>query len=322
MGARTKNILKLTVAAVVLYFIAIKFIENWSEVRSFEWRLDYFQVIISIALHLVTFLLFSKVWCWLMRSYGHTVAVKHAFKIAYLLNLGRYVPGKIWPVFGMAYLAKRIGISERESVSSWIVAQLYANLSSALVCITIAMIEPSIRDYLFQTLPEVVALSAVGVVFLGVAVLLASPHLMNSALNVVLRALKRNEVELRITRGESLRLLFGYVLSWGMYGVAFWVFINSLSPAIHATPLVSIGAFVVAYQVGYLAFFVPGGIGVREAAISIALKPFIGEAAFGVAVAARLWNMIVEISAALIAYKFPLPDSQRETTESMSDRNC
>ncbi len=314
MKTRTKNIIKVAIAALVLYFVADKFIANWSQIETYPWRLNYLQLTASVALHLLAFLLLSEVWCWLMRSYGYRVKVKHAFKIAYLLNLGRYIPGKIWPVFGMAYLAKRIGISERESVSSWIVAQLYANLSSALLCISIALIEPSIRDYLFQTLPESVVIAAVTLVVVGLGLLIASPHLMNNVLNFALRRLKRSEVELQITRGASLRLLFGYIVAWSLYGFAFWVFINSLSPEIQVAPLVSIGAFVVAYQIGYLAFFAPGGIGVREAAISIVLKPYIGEAAFGVAIAARLWNMIVEISAALIAYKLSLPEAPEQVS--------
>lgn len=313
MKTRNKNIIKVALTALVFYFVASKFIANWSQIETYSWRLNYLQLIASVALHLLTFLLLSEVWCWLMRSYGHRVKVKHAFKIAYLLNLGRYVPGKIWPVFGMAYLARRIGISERESVSSWIVAQLYSNLSSALVCIAIALIEPSIRDYLFQTLPESVVIGVFTLMMVVLALLIASPHLMNNLLNFTLRRLKRSEVELQITRGASLRLLLGYILAWSLYGLAFWMFINSLSPAIQVAPLISIGAFVVAYQLGYLAFFAPGGIGVREAAISIVLKPYIGEAAFGVAIAARLWNMIVEISAALIAYKLSLPEAQENT---------
>ena len=314
MKRQTKTAIKILIALIVLYFVADKFLDNWSKVTAFDWEPDALTIAISIALHLLTFALFSKVWCWLMQSYGHAISVKHAFKIAYLLNLGRYVPGKVWPVFGMAYLAKRIGVSERESVSSWIVAQVYANISSALLCISIALIEPSIRDYLFQTLPDTVVVIALAVIAIGSIVLLASPHLMHVTLNHLLKLLKREPVELHITRGASLRLLVGYSAAWGMYGVAFWTFINGLSPDLNASLLVSIGAFVVAYQVGYLAFFVPGGIGVREAAISIVLLPYIGEAAFGAAIAARLWNMVVEISAALIAYKLPLPDTDNHSS--------
>jgi len=242
-----------------------------------------------------------------MESYGHRVSLKHAFKIAYLLNLGRYIPGKIWPVFGMAYLAKKIGIEEGESMSSWIIAQLYANVSSALLCITIAMIEPSIRQYLFENLPESVVLGAVVLIIVASALLLLAPGIVNSIVNFALRLLKRDNVSIHITPSASAKLLMGYVVAWFAYGISFWLLIIGLSDEITVAPLIAIGAFVVAYQAGYLAFFAPGGIGVREFAITVILEPHIGQAAaVGVAIAARLWNMITEIFASLVAYKLPL----------------
>ena len=69
----------------------------------------------------------------------------------------------------------------------------------------------------------------------------------------------------------------------------------------------SIGAFIIAYQLGYLAFFAPGGIGVRELVLTTILVPFLGPIAASVSIAARLWNMTTEIIAALICtlIKFP-----------------
>jgi len=64
----------------------------------------------------------------------------------------------------------------------------------------------------------------------------------------------------------------------------------------------TVGSFILAYQLGYLAFFAPGGIGVRELVITVILTPYLGSITAGIAVAARIWNMVVEIIAATIAW--------------------
>ncbi len=59
-----------------------------------------------------------------------------------------------------------------------------------------------------------------------------------------------------------------------------------------------------------------GGIGVRELALIGLLHPFLGPISAAVAVAARLWNMVVEIIAVIIAWRVPMPaeNSERDLT--------
>ena len=63
------------------------------------------------------------------------------------------------------------------------------------------------------------------------------------------------------------------------------------------------GVFIIAYQVGYLAMFSPGGLGVRELVLSTLLMPYLGPLAAGVAVAARIWNILAEIMAFFTAWR-------------------
>ncbi|NMC43979.1 MAG: UPF0104 family protein, partial [candidate division Zixibacteria bacterium] len=56
--------------------------------------------------------------------------------------------------------------------------------------------------------------------------------------------------------------------------------------------------------IGYLAIFAPGGIGPREAVMTLLLAPFFGPAvAAALSLASRLWLIVVEAVAALIALK-------------------
>jgi glycosyltransferase 2 family protein len=302
-SSRVSVFVKLGLTAVALYFVGNQIQENWSEVTEFEWALDPFRIGVSLILHLVTFALFSQVWRWLIGAYGHKVSLGQSFRIAYLANLGRYVPGKIWTALGMVYLAKQEGISERESLSSWIVAQFYAITSSFALCALIALARPSILADVTQIVSQSVISAALIVVVVLTIALLSTPMLVERFVNFGLSVLRRAPISLTISRSLSMRLFFGYLICWASYGYAFWWFTTGISASADIPVLVGIGAFVIAYQVGYLALFAPGGIGVRELALTVVLSPFIGDAAVAVAVAARLWNTSAEILATIIAFK-------------------
>jgi len=60
----------------------------------------------------------------------------------------------------------------------------------------------------------------------------------------------------------------------------------------------SMAAFLVAGVAGILAVFVPAGLGVREAALSLLLAPQLGEGlAIGLALASRVWLLLSELGA-------------------------
>ncbi|MFQ5607468.1 MAG: lysylphosphatidylglycerol synthase transmembrane domain-containing protein [Candidatus Zixiibacteriota bacterium] len=307
------RIIKFILAVVVAYFVWRQLSQNWQEVLKFEWNIAPGELALSIALHLVTFAAFSKVWSWLIRAYGINVQFRDAFKISYLASLGRYIPGKIWPVFGMVYLARQVGIKESESVSSWAVAMLYAILSSAVLCVALALIDPSIRNGLFELASSAVIVAlAIGALSVSAALLLL-PGAAARMLNLGLRILRRDPISLEITRRTSVTIFLGYLACWILYGAAFWLFIGAMTDQVELPALVGIGAFVIAYQMGYLAIFVPGGIGVRELALAAILGPFVGEAAIGIALAARIWNLAVEILATVIAFNIRAPRERSPT---------
>ncbi len=301
------NFIKLALTAAVAYFLWGQISQNWEEVVQFEWQLNPGLLALSVGLHLLTFAAFSLVWSWLIGAYGFDVKFRSAFKIGYLANLGRYLPGKIWPVFGMAYIAKQVDIDERASVTSWAVALVYAIASSFAVCASIAAIYPELIDIVAKLVPRSVTLVGLSLVALVSLLLMLYPKIVSRLVNVGLRALRREQLDFDINRRTSIRVFFGYAGCWLLYGLSFWTFLQSINAGASIPIHVGIMSFILSYQIGYFAFFAPGGIGVRELALTYSLGPFIGPLAGGVAVAGRLWNIAVEIIAALVALKIKLP---------------
>ncbi len=310
MNASTKKILSFTIKAaltlVVIYFVADQLIDNWHSVLEFKWRLNIPLIALSLALHLITFALFAWVWCLLMVGFGHQVPLRHGFKVAYIANLGRYIPGRIWPVFGMLYVANQIKIPKETAVMSWGIAQIYAIPPSLVVALTGMWLFPEMLsggwgEFLKGQLPLLSGLT----VTISVC-LLFLPKLVVRFLNFFLVKFKRTPVHFDLSVGRAISVYFGYLICWTVYGTAFWVFLLSLSPEHQIGPGPAIGAFVTAYQAGYFMIFAPGGIGARELVMSATLAPFIGPASVGVAVAARIWNTLSDVFASIIAIKIRL----------------
>ena len=103
------------------------------------------------------------------------------------------------------------------------------------------------------------------------------------------------------TKGFALFAFAGYVLGWTCFGLAYWLFLKSVLGDAAPSVLASIGLYNIAYQIGYLALFAPGGLGPRELVMGELLKPFVGPVGPTLAVVARLWSVLIDTSSALIA---------------------
>lgn len=296
-------VIKAVLTLVVVYFVAVQLIDNWQAVREFQWHLNFFLLIASILLHLITFLLFSWVWCKLMLGFGYQVPLRHGFKVAYIANLGRYVPGRIWPVFGMTYVAKQINVPKETAVASWVIALLFGIPPSFLVALLGMLLVPEMLAGSWGSAlrPQLPLLFAVTIALS--LCLLILPKYIVVLLNFVLKKLKRSEIHFSMSVRLASVVYFGYFVCWIIYGLAFWTFLYALSPNHVISTVAAVGAFVTAYQAGYFMIFTPGGIGTRELVLAGLLAPFIGPASVGIAVAARIWNTLCDIIASVIAIK-------------------
>ena len=146
--------------------------------------------------------------------------------------------------------------------------------------------------------------------FLISLILIIKPKVVFKLYNLLLRLLKKSEVNFKLNPLLALKIFLGYVICWIFYGLSFYFLLRSLGPTITFDIFQPIIIFVLAYQIGYLAFFAPGGIGVRELILTKGLTSFFGEVAIGISIVARIWNLIVEIISALIALSIKIDEDK------------
>ena len=107
--------LKLVLAAAITWLILRGAGLTLAEAWEVDWsvvRLNVPFLVLSAALLLVVFVIPATLWSRVLAAFGETpVPVAQATAMLLVANLGRYVPGKVVQVAGLAVLARRAGMS-------------------------------------------------------------------------------------------------------------------------------------------------------------------------------------------------------------------
>ena len=111
------NLLKIALTLVILYFLYRQVAHHWQEIKAYQWQIHWGYLILSVVVGIGTFFILSLIWRRIIAGFGHQLSVTKAFRIFYLSDLGRYIPGKIWPLLGVLYLSKKEGIPPERALS-------------------------------------------------------------------------------------------------------------------------------------------------------------------------------------------------------------
>ena len=89
------SLIKWILIALILYFIYRQISAQWEQVRDYDWTINWVYFISSIIILQIGLFYKSFLWSRVLACFGTYLPPMRAFKVAYLSNLGRYVPGKI-----------------------------------------------------------------------------------------------------------------------------------------------------------------------------------------------------------------------------------
>jgi len=280
--------------ALVVFFVARYLARNWDEVRRAQLELTFRPgwVIASLVLVLGTYGILIESWRRMLAGWGPLLGWWESARVWVISSMGKYIPGKVWAIAGMALLAQRRGVPPWAATASAILLQVVSIATGALIVgITgIAALEashPGSTIALWLLLAGSVA---------GLALVL-SPRVSARLLRLVSPA-----GDERLTPSAAA-VGFGIVANataWVTYGVALWLLARGVLPGAGLGVIEAIGAFAASYIAGYLFLLAPGGLGVRESVFVIMLEPRIGLAnALALAAVSRLGMTAADVLAAL-----------------------
>ena len=204
-------------------------------------------------------------------------------------TLAKYLPGSIWSVAATAGMAREAGASPVALPSSFLL-QGALNFVGAISLAALA--QASAAWFVPHTPVWLVAALVIG------ALALVHPVVVSTLVRAGARAARRTAPEWHGSWPGGALLLALHVATWAAYGATFALFLSGIVPigGVSWTHLAGINAL--AYTAGFLAFFAPAGLGVREAALVGLLVPLVPGLGARVAVAAssRLWLVLTEVA--------------------------
>ena len=280
--------LQAVLALVLVVSVARQLIRNWREIATtnLQWRLEPARLILAALLTWSAYAGLIWSWRYLLKGWGYLLPPLRATRIWALASLGRYLPGKVWTVAGMAVLAQGAGVPIGVSTATAVILQVVALGTGVVVTVAVG------RELLTAL---AIPFRVGAVVLAGLAAAVLAVLLVPQAARAVFRrglgaeAGSPPPVAVLVAIGAN-------ALAWVLYGVAFWLVAKGVLPSVNLDLRTAIGAFATSYIVGLLAPFAPGGLGVRESVFIVVLRGVIGLApAAALGVASRLFITVTEL---------------------------
>jgi uncharacterized membrane protein YbhN (UPF0104 family) len=295
MRVLTGRVVRWGFVAVAAALCGLEIHDQWPAVRSALGHLGVLPVVGALIAVLLGLAAGMQSWRVLLAALGSPLPPRAAAGVVFVGQLGKYVPGSIWPVLAQMELGRAHRVPRRRSATASALTMLLS-LAAGLIAALL-------------TLPFLAggATARYRWAFLLAPVLLAClhPRVLNPVLGRLLRLARRAPLDQPLTGRAVATALAWALASWVPYGLQVWLLAVRLGAPPGRAVVLSIGGFAFAWSVGFVAVFVPAGVGVREVLLVAVLGTMLGTGdATAIALVSRLLMTAGDLCAAGLAVAF------------------
>ncbi|MDX6204833.1 MAG: glycosyltransferase 2 family protein [Frankiales bacterium] len=248
------------VLAVGLLVAAL--VDQWHNVSSGWHELPVHSLLLAAGAVLLGLFFSALAWRALLADLGQQIPVMGAVRVFFVGQLGKYLPGSVWPVVAQMELGKAHGLSRRP-VGTVALLVMVLNVATGLLVAVVL---------LPFTSPHALSRYGWAIAFLPVGLALLHPRILNPVVNKAFSLARREPLEQPLTL-RGIAVATGWtMLMWASYGVQIWVLADGLhAQGAKSLPLLATGAFALAWTAGFVAIVFPAGAGIREAVLIVAM---------------------------------------------------
>ena len=209
-------------------------------------------------------------------------------------QLGKYVPGGIWPIVGRAELATRAGATRSTAYQATALSMFATYGAAVVVAVFAGLVSPTDRRLI------ALALALGTLIVLG---LLVMPAARERILRTIRRFTKR---ELNLPEGTRVLLdLARHIPVWLLIALGNVFIVVALGGDIDLGIVIDLTfATALSWVIGFVVVGVPGGLGVREATFIALMSDQLGLA---LATSVALSSRVISIAADLAGASLSLP---------------
>jgi len=287
-----QSLAALIVVALVIYFFRTQFIKNWDQLQNVRFDLNYAFLTLSLVCIMLSYLVNTYAWQYGVNLFaaGRKFAFTESVGMVNTTQLTKYIPGKVWGY------AMQMVLVDRKSLP--VSTVLYVNLLLALTNSFIALLVGGVYFMLSSLLvPHYLAISATAALLvIYLFFFLFNARFFALLLKVFERIFKRQIRFCEMGLSDMMRIQLLCAVSAVLFGLSAIFCCGGIGFRITPGVAWSVSSgFLFSDTVGFLAFFMPGGVGVRESLFYFMLRGHgAGSLALILPIAMRLVSMLVD----------------------------
>lgn len=302
--------MKISLLMLVFAFLYLRLSNEFSAIGNKIYEVHTGTLLLSLAFMLLYQVASIVLWQFLTTLYNQQLPFFLTASIWSFSVLGKYVPGKalLWGLRFTSY-KKHHPAFRADSIVHCFLIEYLSNIIAGVILLLVSLTILPVKGFEGGMMVGSLMIFAVSLVAVH-------PRVLHS---LTLQLMKRFGVSSAIERGvfrDTVKTIIFSLINWGILGLTIYVICIAVSPHTNGGGYFYVTtAYAFAGMAGFLAFFAPSGIGVREAILIEALSPQMPlEDAALVAALARLVSTIGELgSAALFSLIVSVANPLRRT---------
>lgn len=290
--------------------------QGWSPPPGFESRRMVLPIALGAVLYTLITLLLAGGWWWLTGVYGRRSAPVATAAVWARTQIAKYIPGNVFHYVGRQALGRRLGLGHEALVASYLL-ELVSFLAAAAAI--------GVGGALAARSPAAAAVSLpliAGVTVLG---LFAWPFADATLRRFPWTAEKMAALP-RLSVTGAVRLLLPALASHAAFVIAAGMLLLFLLRAMGGTslgPADVLWVYPLAHVAGLLTPGAPGGLGVREAVLTLSLGEAIGSGnAAALALALRLVTILGDVLTFGLGMLVPVTEDGEPGAALLADRGA
>jgi hypothetical protein len=231
-------------------------------------------------------------WRQMLLGLGIDPSRSGSFRVFFVSQIGKYLPGSVWPVVAQMEFGKKVGAGRRTMLS--------ANALSLALSVAVGLIVAAV----LLPLASPSALRTFGWFFLFLPFLLAllHPRSIPGLLDWLFKRIGRPPLGQRLPWSSTVRAAGWALLSWVLLGLHLYALTSGLGMSGPRILAASIGGFALAVCVGILVVPAPAGAGIRDVVLIATLGVWMtGAQALGIGLVSRVLMIVADLLLAALA---------------------
>ena len=279
------------VAAVGLSAYAVA--TRWHEVSQHLHQIGWGRAALCVPPMLAGLFCGMRAWRSILSGMGSQLPLRPSARVYFVGQLGKYIPGSIWPVLAQMELGHDHDVPRRRSAAALVIAIIVSLATGLIVTVlTIPFVDGGRYPALWWLLVPVPILVA-----------LLNPRVLWGCLRrIPVLNLKSSLPPVLPNRSMAAAVAWA-TLGWLSYGLHVAVLVAAFREhGADTVAVASIGGYALAWTAGLIAFLLPAGAGARDVTLVLALSGVVAtNPAIAVAVVSRAVTTVCDLGLAAIA---------------------